>query len=247
MEAIVDQLDHAIVESRSNRPFTNGLSMYFPHYGAQDHVSFPSFEEYAAFIADMSAIRLGKPLTDWSETHRPKAEQSNGVTRVTMELSPSQAAMLDSATLFIIKQMAGNDHQLVYRTNDVALTADNILTATYEEQALFIVDAQGEVVSTALPYLLQDDAVVLDGMLSRNIDSLTEEEEWFVSVRCLFRQDEQGRYQLSEIQESTADPARQGKASLRLEDYDTLSIYQGSVMPVYAADGKPLPPPAFTT
>lgn len=240
-------LEQAIVKSRSNTPFINGLSVYYPHYGAEEAPALTISDGYAAFIADMSALRLGKPLTDWSQTSRPAAELTDGVTQVTMALTQAQADMLDSATLLILKQMSEDDYQLVYRTQDVALTQDNVLTATYEEQALFIIDAQGEAVSEALPYFLQGDAVVLSGRLTRNAEDILEGEKWYAFVHCYFRQDEEGRYRLAEVREITDAPTLQGKATVRLEDYDSLSIYQGSLIPAYAEDGSLLPPGQWPT
>lgn len=240
--SLLEQLDEAVVDSRSNMPYINGLSIYFPHYGAQETVSFPDYEGYAAFIADMSAIRLGKPLTDWSKTHLPETELDNGITHVTMALTPEQANTLDQAQLFIIKQMSGSDYQLVYRTNAVDLTPENVLTAAYEEQALFLTDSQGQIISNALPYSLQGDAVVLSCMLTRTSENALESDDWFAFVRCLFRQDEEGRYVLFEVQDANADPALQGKSTVRLEDYDYIGIWQGSSVPAYAEDGHLFPP-----
>ena len=234
-------LDQAIVDSRSNMPFINGLSIHYPHYGVTESSTPSASAGYTAFMADMSAIRLGKPLTDWSTPYRPEAAMADGVTQVTMALTQAQADSLDSATLYIIKQMTDQDFQLVYKTNDVTLTEDNILLGTYEEQALFIVNAQGEVVSEAIPYSLQGDAVVLYGMLSKDVDIL-EIDDWWVFVQCIFRKDAQGRYRLAEVQESTTDPTLQGKATVRLEDYDSLSIFRGSSSPAYTEDGKLLSP-----
>lgn len=235
-------LDEVIVASRSNTPYVNGLSIYYPHYGGDETLEQTASAGYAAFIADMSALRLGKPLTDWSRTSRPAAALADGLTQVTMQLTQAQANMLDSASLLIIKQMSEDDYQLVYRTNDVALTQDNMLTAVYGEQALFIVDGQGDAVSEALPYFLQGDAVVLSGRLTRNSEDVAADEEWYAFVNCYFRQDEAGRYCLAEVREITDSPTLQGKTTLRLEDYDTLSIYQGSIIPAYGEDGSLLPP-----
>lgn len=239
---LLAMLDQAIVTSRSNTPYVNGLSVYYPHYGAEETPGPAVSAEYSAFIADMSALRLGKPLTDWSRTSSPAAALADGVTHVTMALTPEQAAMLDAATLLIFKQMSVDDYQLVYRTNDVALTADNVLEAAYEDQALFIINAQGEAVSEALPYSLQGDAVVLTGQLTRDPDNAPEGESSVLFVNCYFRRDPEGRYRLAEVREITDEPTLQGKTTLRLEDFDTLSIYQGSMIPGYAEDGTLLPP-----
>ncbi len=238
--ALLSQLESTIVESRSNMPFINGLSIYYPHYGAEQEGELSPSVGYEAFIADMSAIRLGEPLTDWSQRYQPTAALEDGITQVSMALTAEQAQSLDTATLYIIKKMSGKDYQPVYRTNEVTLTDEHMLTATYKEQALFIVNAQGEAVSDALPYSLQGDAVVLNAMLQRSGDIL--EDDWYAFADLYFRQDEQGKYRLSEVRERTDDPMLQGKATLRLEDYETISIMQGSVTPVFAEDGSLLPP-----
>ena len=244
---LLERLDRAIVESRSNMPYINGLSIHFPHYGAQETVSFPSYEGYAAFIADMSAIRLGKPLTDWSKTHHPEAALDNGVTQVTMALTPEQANTLAQAQLFIIKELSGNDYQFVYQASDVTLTESNVLSAAYEDQALFLTDSQGQIISNSLPYSLQGDDVVLSCMLTRTTENALEADDWFAFARCLFRKDEQGRYVLSEVQDADAAPTLQGKSTIRLEDYDYLGIWKGTSIPAYAEDGRLLPPAQWGT
>ena len=245
--SLLAKLDQAVVESRSNMPYINGLSIYFPHYGTQETVSFPSYEGYAAFIADMSALRLGKPLTDWSKTHLPEAELYNGVTHVTMALTPEQANMLAQARLFIIKQMSGGEYQFIYQGSDVTLTENNVLSAVYEDQALFLTDGQGQIISNSLPYSLQGDDVVLSCMLTRTSENALEDDDWFAFARCLFRRDEQGRYVLFEVQDADAAPALQGKSTIRLEDYDYIGIWKGTSVPAYAEDGRLLPPAQWGT
>lgn len=244
---LLSLLDDAIAASRSNTPYIHGLSIHYPHYSAGTEVALAACAGYADFISDMTAIRLGETLTDWHETALPEAALAEGITHVTMALTKPQATALDSTVLFILRQMQGDEYQLVYRTEEVSLTDDNMLEAFYQGQALFIVDGEGSRVSEAIPYTLQEDAVVLNAMLSRGGEALYAEEDWWMFVRCIFRRDGQGRYRLSEVQENTGDPTRQGKSAVRLEDYDTISIFQNSVVPVYAADGSLLPPSQWET
>ncbi len=238
-DALLALLDQAIVESRSNTEYINGLNIHYPHYGAEAETPPALSEGYSAFVADMSAIRLGEPLTDWSSQHHLESAREDGVTLVTLALTSEQAAHLDSARLYIFKEMGAQDYQLVYQTDDVTLTEEGILQATYEEQALYLVDGEGNVISESLPYSLIEDGLVLRCTLNKDDISA---DKWVIAARMIFRRDAQGRYRLSEILEITDDPALQGKVTVDLNDYDTLMVGAGSSIPTYDESGKLLPP-----
>ena len=243
--ALLALLDDAIVDSRSNTDFINGLSIHYPHYGAEAETSAAAPAGYAAFMADMSAIRLGEPLTDWRE-RRLEAALQDGQTLVTMALTPEQAAHLDAATLFIYKEMQGDDYQLVYQTDDVALTAEGVLQAQYGNEALFLVDGEGNVLSDSLPYALVEDGLVLYGVVTTLDWSELAPDAATAAVRLIFRRDEAGEYRLSEVLRITDDPALQGKVTVDLSDYQYLAIAGSSACPVWDEAGNLLPPAQWT-
>lgn len=240
---LLELLDQAIVQSRSNMEYINGLTIHYPHYGSESQTPADVSEGYSAFMADMSAIRLGKPLTDWSSRQQLSAQRMQDATIVTLPLTEEQAAHLDSVSLYIFKEMKGNDYQLIYQTDDVTLTEDNVLMATYENQALFLVNAQGDVISQSIPYSLTEDGVVLSCMLWKE-DILSENS--IILARAIFRQDEAGVYHLAELLEVTDDPALQGKVTVNLADYCWLTVASNSHCPAYDENGNLLPTRAWT-
>lgn len=237
-DALLALLDEAILYSRSNMEYINGLTIHYPHYGVEKDTPAEPSEEYSAFMADMSAIRLGEPLTDWSTRQQLSARQAEDITIVTLPLTEAQSTHLDSVSLYIFKEMKGSDYQLIYQTDDVTLTEEHVLQAAYENEALFLVDADGHVISQSIPYSLTEDGVVLPCMLWKE-DIL--DEKGVIAARAILRPDEDGSYHLAEILEVTDDPALQGKVTVNLAEYCWLTVASNSHCPAYDENGRLLP------
>ncbi|MGN0745621.1 MAG: clostripain-related cysteine peptidase [Aristaeellaceae bacterium] len=245
---LLASLERAVIVNRSNTPFLNGLSVYYPFENKEQYRRLPSAKAtapagYAAFLAKAADIWLGESLTDWSGERSLEAEAMAGETLVAMPLTQEQAAGFTSARLLVFALVQGNEYQLIYQTDDAALTAEGRVQSVYRDEALFLTDARDGLLTGAIPYRLTEDGFALNVLLTRDGQP---EDTSFCAVQLIYRAGEDGDWTLSEALEATEDPARQGKATVRLEDYDRMAVYAGTAVPQYAPDGSLLPWQAWT-
>lgn len=237
--SLLEQLWQAVVVNRSNTPFLNGLSVYYPFENkAQYRAAAPAPEmmpaEYAAFLAETAEIWLGDSLTDWSGARSLTAEASAGETTVTLPLTRAQAAGFTSARLLVLAQVRGDEYQLIYQTDDAALTESGLVTSVYRGDALFLTDSRGDMLTGAIPYRLTEEGISLSVILIGENDA---GESDICGARLMYRLEEDGALSFAGALAVTEDPALQGKATVNLGDYDRMAVYAGTAVPQRAEDG----------
>ena len=236
---LLAQLARAIVVNRSNTPFLNGLSVYYPFENKAQYRSaaltpeaLPA--EYAAFLAEAAEIWLGDTLTDWSGERSLETEAQAGETAVTLSLTEEQAAGFTSARLMILALVRGDEHQLIYQTDDAVLTEDGRVTAVYRGDALFLTDSRGDMLTGAIPYRLTEDGIALTVLLIGENDAGDSD---ICGARLMYRLEEDGALTFAGAMAVTEDPTLQGKATVNLGDYDRMAVYAGTAVPQRAEDG----------
>ena len=241
--SLLEQLGQAVVVNRSNTPFLNGLSVYYPFENKAQYRTAPPApdmlpSEYAAFLAETAEIWLGDSLTDWSGARSLTAEATAGETTVTLPLTREQAAGFTSARLLILAQVRGDEYQLIYQTDDAALTADGLVTSAYRGDALFLTDSRGETLTGAIPYRLTEDGLALSVILIGDNEAGDSD---ICGARLMYRLEEGGTLTFIGALAVTEDPTLQGKATVNLGDYDRMGVYGGTAVPQQAEDGALLP------
>ena len=240
---LLDQLAGAVVVNRSNTPFLNGLSIYYPFENkAQYRAAAPAPEmmpaEYAAFLTETAEIWLGDSLTDWSGERSLTAEATAGETAVTLPLTQAQAAGFTSARLLILAQVRGDEYQLIYQSGDAALTEDGLVTGVYRGDALFLTDSRGDALTGAIPYRLTEDGLALSVILIGKNEAGDSD---ICGARLMYRLEDDGTLTFAGAMAVTEDPVLQGKATLNIGDYDRMAVYAGTAVPGRAEDGTLLP------
>ena len=241
--ALLEQLGQAVVVNRSNTPFLNGLSVYYPFENETQYrtaVPMPALipAEYAAFLAEAADIWLGDPLTDWGMERSLTAEASEGETAVTLPLTQAQAAGFTSARLLILAQVRGDEYQLIYQTADAPLGEDGRVTSLYRGEALFLTDSRGDMLTGAIPYRLTEDGLALGVILIRENDA---GETDLCAARLMYRLEDDGTLTYAGAVAVTENPALQGKATVNPGNYDRMVVSAGTAVPVWAEDGTLLP------
>ena len=119
--ALREALAEAVVYNRSNAPFRNGLSLYYPFdnkarytspWASQmDELAFS--EGYRRFIRQTSAIWLGESLADWSQARPISADAANR-NHLTLQLTPEQLEQFAGARLLVLEEGEPGKYRPIY-------------------------------------------------------------------------------------------------------------------------------------
>ena len=155
--SVTEALNSAVVYSRSTPDAASGLSVYHPYYNKAEYASawndpgIPgSFSDgYMRYLNRFCSFLLGGSRTSWV-LDKPAVRFSGSgqaTQMVSARLSEEQMAALDHAELLPLKthdMYADNEqYECVYRTGEVSLSDDGILSASYGGEGLYLVDESG--------------------------------------------------------------------------------------------------------
>ncbi len=243
--ALRDALAQAIVCSRSNCPFRNGLSLYYPFSNKSRYTSpwssqmdeLPFSEGYRAFIRQTSAIWLGESLADWSQMASISADTVNSH-HLMLQLTPEQLEQFAGAHLLILAETDPGIFRFVYMVNNVDLRGDT-LNCTYSDEALFVVDEKGEIQSSAIYYTMDGDDLCIRGIMCPEWKS-----NWSMLdgllAKLYYRKNSEGFYAFASAYELSQGGVV-GKSDLKLEDYNPVILVTVPSRPTVGNDGRLLP------
>ena len=155
--SVTEALNSAVVYSRSTPDAASGLSVYHPYYNKAEYASawndpgIPgSFSDgYMRYLNRFCSFLLGGSRTSWA-LDKPAVRFSGSgqaTQMVSARLSEEQMVALDHAELLLLKthdMYADNEqYECVYRTGEVSLSDDGILSASYGGEGLYLVDESG--------------------------------------------------------------------------------------------------------
>ena len=243
------KLEKAILYNRSNTSSLNGLSVYFPFQNKtmyldswRDLYQRASFSEgYSCFLTQYTDIWTGESLTDWDTPHLLSQQTIENEALFSMQLTPEQAAQFASARLVVLSLSMNNEYWsgfFTYASEDVGLTPEGILSASYQGQALFMTDGDGNRLSGALAYdALPDGEIGLRAILGH--EDFDERAVQFLglglpgerqSVYLVYHPGTDGRFRLAAVyplEDENDQIVRQdqliiGKSEVRLEDWEKI-------------------------
>ena len=190
-------LEETVVYNRSSLEGCTGLSAYHPYYNKtyfekawqKEYDSFQFAPSYTDYINDFAKIWMSDAMGDWS---RMGGIQSAGteqdVQYFSIQLTPEQMQYYASAELLILSQYGDEDrgftYSEIYRTDDVKLDENGVLTAGYNQRSLYVFDDNGEVIDGPLSYTISDDGnyQIKGGYINR--ETGTEQELTRVMFEC---------------------------------------------------------------
>lgn len=170
-EAVQD----AVVHQKSNIENTYGLSVYYPYYNKayfsalwmDVYFELDFADNYLKYMTDYADLWLGESLADWNGLRTvalPVLEEN--VQTLTLPLTEAQQAHFASAELYVLDEFpTGGGYYDIYHTDDVQFE-NGELTAEYDYRALYALDADGNPVSDALTYIIQDDTYLVRATLA---------------------------------------------------------------------------------
>ena len=166
---LIGALEQMVVYSRSSLDNCCGLSSYHPYYNKKyyeqlwrgEYETFDFAPGYTDYIRDFADIWLSDAMGDWMQMNQV---QSAGIADQTqyfsIQLTPEQLQYYASSELLILSQQF-DDYSQVYRTNQVTVDENGVLTAGYNGRTLYAVDENNEVLAGPLHYTVSDDGNLL--------------------------------------------------------------------------------------
>lgn len=241
-EELMDAIDGVIIYHRSNAEGLNGLSIYYPYYSKDIYTGTAKYtyddlvisEGYSVFLKDYTDIWLGGSLSSWSGmktapmTSQPIFE--DGVPLFNMELTDEQLHNFAYAHLYVMScDESLGLYSFAYITDDVVLSG-NTLSAAYNNTSMYVLDKNGNPLSSALEYGVVEDVYTLRAILCGG-DSLLDGETLPVSIR-LKRVPGTDELEVFDVTDLSGDGIVIGKQSVSLDSDKWKNIYIAKY-PVY--------------
>lgn len=147
--ALEAALDEFVCYSKSNVENASGVSIYHPYdnveYMAVWITEFQALgfaDAYARYITDFAAMLLtgGESFWDNFNSSKSTAEKKDNGHELSVQLTPEQAANYAYSNYYILKKMEDGDYLFIFSGIDAELDENGVLSATYNDKAVFAVD-----------------------------------------------------------------------------------------------------------
>ncbi len=156
-ERVIALLENAVTYSRANTQGAAGLTLYHPYHNPSKFLSewrnryrsTSPIKGYARYIQSFGTILTGDQLVRW--THLKTLGEpmtSDGVHSFSVQLTPEQASHFSSGQLLIVRDTTGSnvldEGVAVVSVNHASLDENGMLTASYNENALYVEQEDGQ-------------------------------------------------------------------------------------------------------
>lgn len=246
-------LKDAVAYSKTNISNADGLSFYHPYYAKDsaryyveilnayglpsDHIGYlNSFAQSVARPSDRSWSDFGSSV---GQTTVVGSENE-----LTIQLTEEQAESYASGAYYVLKRIKDNEYMFVFAGFDVKLGEDGVLSASYDNKAVFAKnDTTGEYTEAPIPLVQLRDgsncnyyAPALFWLFGDDIaDWRTEAVEWHLSINGDVVTPKTA-YIIPD-----ADELFPKKQTLNYKDFDTIGFTTSSRIPTKDSDGNLLP------
>ena len=154
-DELKSSLDKFVVYSKSNVENAGGVSIYHP-YDNKDYMnswtstynSFGFAPQYSNYIADFGKLLTSDAPDVWKGFNKAitASKKDADGKELTIQLTEEQAANYVSSTYFVLKEMEEDEYLFIFCGRDAELDANGVLSASYNDKAVFGVDdSTGEV------------------------------------------------------------------------------------------------------
>ena len=247
---LLSLLTESVVCSWSSNPYDHGLSLYYPFYNKASFLSpWSSRSEslsfsrgYTRFLDQNAGIWMGTALTDW-KMNAVTEEGAGASVHLSLQLTPEQLTQAAQARLVVISEVMSGQYFFCYATDDVVIHPDGLADCVYNHESLYIVDKDGLPLSSAIGYRIKNGDLFLITILNRyfDFDTFDLSEEWMKPAYLVYRQDENGSWKLLQILDLDAETDAWGKSTIRLDEWDYISLLDVGRIPTRDENGNLLP------
>lgn len=189
---LITAVEQAVTYQRGDAENRCGLSVYCPYYNkdyykskwGETYAELGFSKSYASYLSDYADVWLGEALADWTGMQPACGLSQEGAPEVTLELTDEQAEHFASAGLYILDTFGGDDaYYDIFHVDDVVLD-ENTLRASYDYEALYVLDADGNPLTSALPYTTYGNSYFIRAELS-NINRNEDFMGWLQGLRIM--------------------------------------------------------------
>lgn len=254
--ALTEALDEFIVYTKSNVENASGVSIYHPYDNTEymetwinTFNSLGFAKEYSKYISNFGSILTGETLTPYDNFNKSvgTSKKNKKGNEISIKLTEEQRKNYAGSTYYIVKKMKDDEYLFIFSGVDAELDKNGVLSASYNEKAVFgIDDSNGEI--SELPIIMYQ---VNDGSnelkyfaTSMFFDNESENiSEWDVKpVKWQIKIDDGvpkllGAMSLDDDDESLV-PSKQ---LLNYKDYTYVQFVFSARKPTYDDSGKLLP------
>ncbi|MDO5476492.1 MAG: clostripain-related cysteine peptidase [Eubacteriales bacterium] len=254
--ALTEALDQMVVYSQSNLDNCHGLSSYHPYYNKtyyekvwrDEYDSFGFAPNYTEYINKFAEIWLGDAMGDWTQMSKVQSEGVTGETQYfSVQLTPEQAQYYAASELLVLTRIGSDEDSVskasysqVFRTRDVKLDENGVLTAGYNGRTLYAVDDNGKIIAGPLGYSVSDDGNLQIQGNYINYESGGEHQLMHAMFECA---DAPAGTDLPVLEQYVYDEDQEAwsnRLELREEDYQYLLLLHDYKEPTY--DGETIRP-----
>lgn len=255
--ALQAALDSAIAYRRSSTPEYGGLSLYWPCYNkamyraawSTQYAEIAPTPAYLRFMASYADIWLGSRIASWDDVTplQVSAGKGDDDTTFTMALTAAQAQNLARAQYIVLEKTEDDLFRFVYSGHDVTLGADNVLTAAYDQTAIYVLDPDNGKPIDIAPIFEREHA---EGAVLYHVHAALSYWDFTPGASVLDMQTisyqavldiETGTVENAGILTSHEDGMMPDVRPVNLADWYTVQFVSGERVKTYAEDGTLLP------
>lgn len=247
-EEILLAFEEAVPYRYSNTALCSGLSIYYPMENKERYASpwsaelgrLGGMDGYRDFLKKNCALWQGASMADWQSLGRMSADDPEGH-RISMFLTEDQATQFASARLRVLEELYPGDYLPIYTTDQVKLSpGSGRLSAEYHDEAMFLRDDEGKLVTSAMYYREKGDLLSTLATLTYPDEDSILGEKWEVAW-LVYRRDAAGKYAFVQAQKQLAENMLSGKSDLSLENCTGIRLATVSFIPSRDDEGRLLP------
>ncbi len=257
--AVLAAMDEVVVYSVSSEPEETGMSVYHPNYNnsAYDmrvYSRMPIPEAYGRYVGRYGEIRNTRASAGTAPASEPARTEAQAETQnVTLSMDPQRTEVVYTAELLILEDTGtAGTFRLIGRI-DVPVGEEGTIDAMTSNEALYVLDENGQPITDALEYSVVDGEIILRGVLEvdlsyRALDledvnalDLDEDTDSTVNVRIRCKRRDDGSLTIVRVEPLTGSRAPNG-SNVEFSDYDTLYLVSMPRQIAYAEDGTTLLP-----
>ena len=228
---LLSLLRESVVCSWSSNPYDHGLSLYYPFYNKASFLSpWSSRSEslsfsrgYTRFLDQNAGIWMGTALTDWKMSAVTE-EGAGASVHLSLQLTPEQFAQTAKARLVVMSEVMPGQFFFCYEDDSLNIHPDGLVDCLYDHESLYFVNEEGRPVSSSIGYRMKNGDLYVFALLNRYFDLDHPQDEWIKGANLVYRQDENGNWKLLQILELDPETHVWGKSTLRLEDWDYITL-----------------------
>ena len=197
-------LDALVAYSYTNERFVHGLSIYSPFDNKLKYTKLWSLryddlafsEPYRQYVSSFARLWLGSSRVAWQDTAAAEVGADSRRKRLSLQLTDEEAADIAHARLLILEDWGDGEYRMLYTVDGLTPMAGQ-LSAVYRDEALYILNQEGEILGGPLMWRPLSAGAAGDKRKEGGIATfgLMEDDSWDILGVCLtWMPDGAGRY-----------------------------------------------------